>query len=129
LLLAVSNRGDLVSRNVTFTYDPLCRRQLVVLQEVDKQSARQPLVTPQTSIDGVFDTLARGNTAHRHSSAATAGLDEAVLDGNQREALLKKLSRQMGRGEVSCFNCIVLLAHCVCTAEVSRRQESCLCQT
>lgn len=97
-LLAVANRGDLVNRNVTFTYDPLCRRQLIVLQEVDQQSACQPLVTPQTSIGGVFDTLARGNTAHHSTVAPTAGLDEAGLDGNQREALLKKLSRQMSRG-------------------------------
>lgn len=89
-----------MGRNVTFTYDPLCRRQLVVLQEVDAQSACQPLVTPETSIDGVFDTLARSNTAHRSMAPATAGLDEAVLDGNQREALLKKLSRQMGRGGI-----------------------------
>ena len=87
-----------MGRNVTLSYDPLCRRQLVVLQEVDKDNTCRPLVTPETSIDGVFDTLARGNTAHRSAARATAGLEEVELEDNQREALLKKLSRQMGRG-------------------------------
>jgi hypothetical protein len=98
LLIAVSKRGDLVGRNVSFAYDPLCRRQLlVVLQEYEQHSGSKPLVTPDTSIGGIFDTLARDNTAHQ-STETICDLDEANLDGNQREALLKKLSRQMGRG-------------------------------
>lgn len=82
---------------MSFTYDPLCRRQLVVLQEYDQQSACKPLVTPETSVGGIFDTLARDNAAGQPAETI-CNLDEASLDGSQREALLKKLSRQMGRG-------------------------------
>lgn len=92
---AVASKQELLGRWVTFTNDPLCRRQLIVLQDHSQDKHKQA-VDADSSMGSTFDTLARGNASA--IPGTVCDLDEASLDSNSREALLKKLSRQMGRG-------------------------------
>ena len=63
------------------------------------QDKHKEAVDAENSISNTFDTLARGNASA--IPGTLCDLEEASLDGNNREALLKKLSRQMGRGILS----------------------------
>ncbi len=67
----------------------------MVLQDHSQDKGRQP-AEAESSMGSTFDTLARGNASA--IPGTLCDLDEASLEGNNREALLKKLSRQMGRG-------------------------------
>ena len=98
LVYAVANRGELVGRSVTFTNDPLCQRQLVVLQDHACDSSKPAPDLSEGSVGGTFDTLARGGAAHAVAETER-DVDEAEVGIDNRDALLKKLSRQMGRGE------------------------------
>ena len=97
---AVSSRSQLLGRHVTFTYDPVCGRQLVVLQEFSASTpAEQPSLARDSSIAGTMDSLARGNTTYKTVGETLCSLDEADLSNLQRDALLKKLSRHLGKGQ------------------------------
>ena len=65
------------------------------------QAKQSQAVDSETSMGTTFDTLARGNASA--IPGTLCDLEEASLDGNNREALLKKLSRQMGRGMTRTF--------------------------
>ena len=69
-----------------------------MLQE-HSQGKHKQAVDSESSMGSTFDTLARGNASA--IPGTLCDLEEASLDGNNREALLKKLSRQMGRGMTS----------------------------
>ena len=103
---AVTHRSQLVGRKVTFTYDQACGRQLIVLQEFSNEPQQHDgSLASGSCVMGTMDTLARTHTSPRGAQVTQCNLDEIELTDTQREAMLKKLSRQMGRGVT--FVCIV----------------------
>lgn len=99
----VNNRQELLGRWATFTSDHLCQRQLIVLEDFARDPrCEQSALDQDSKIGGTFDTLARGNTAALVAETRTE-LEEAELLGGPQEGLLKKLSRQMGRGKFHCL--------------------------
>ena len=120
---AVSSRSQLLGRHVTFTYDPVCGRQLVVLQEISASTpAEQPSLARDTSIAGTMDSLARGNTTYKTAADTLCSLDEADLSNLQREGLLKKLSKHLGKGQdtgAAPSRATLASCLCICFASIS----------
>lgn len=102
---------------MTFTHDSQCQRQLIILQDHSNNSTAQHSSAAEGSNSGTFDALARGNAA---ASVAVTQCDlaEADIDNGNREALLKKLSRQMGRGESALP--APSIAFCICHRPTSK---------
>lgn len=96
-----------MGRQVTFTYDPACGRQLIVLQDLLQASnILDGSLASGSCLRGTMDMLARAQTSPHGAPETRCNLDEIEMTDSQREALLKKLSRQMGRGITAFFSCI-----------------------
>ena len=95
----MTHRQQLLGRTVVFTHDPICARQLIVVKDADHANpATGSVVFPLGEADAdTMDVLARGNNAIR----AKGGITQLDSDGGaaaERESLVKKLSKHMGRG-------------------------------
>lgn len=96
----MSSKLELAGRAATFTHDTLCQRQLIVLQDHSLNAKQTALTEMQSASETTFDTLARGS-AIAAVPETQCDLQEVGLQMIARDALLKKLSRQMGRGGAS----------------------------
>ena len=69
-----------------------------------------------------MDSLARGNTTYKTVTETLCSLDEADLSHLQRDALLKKLSRHLGKGQdtgAAPSRATLASCLCICFASIS----------
>lgn len=95
-LFVVPSKEMLEGRVGVFHYDSTCRRQLVILAEADASgSFLEGSSVPKALMDG----LARSDTSYKPPDTKCSASESHELSSNQREALMKKLSKQMSKGK------------------------------